>query len=244
MRFFIILGVFFSSFNLAIGQRFMEDSAFQKIDFYSLDTLGKYDTTDIMEGDYYDTGMDLSAVSIIMADWTKYWCRRKEHITANRDIDLRKHQWNYIRIFHDDFDAYDKSFWQNTTNNGAKNWDYFVDNGEPCKPPDGHVIGLNLNENERCENGKLLISVKYDPITIPWNYNSHQYDPNSWVTTTRTFDYRTARVESAWGFDGSMDILYNSDGTTSLSEDEGGICIVSKIKHPNEAGLIPAYWLM
>ncbi len=233
--------LFICQINGLIGQRYLQDSSLRMIDFHKLDTLGTFDAKDIIEGDYYDTVLDINTVAITDADWTKYWCKRKEHITANREIDLRHHDWNYIRIYYDDFDSYDKAMWQNTSINGTENWNNFIDWGTPCQG-DGNQIGLFLNETEECVDGKLKISIKYDPRTIKWNYVTQSYDPNA--LTTRTFDYVTGRVESTWGFDGSMDVIYQNDGTTTLSEDEGSLCFISKIKHPNEKGLLPAFWLM
>ncbi len=230
--------------NCVLAQDYLNDTALQKLDFFEMEAYGYMDTIDIMQGDYYDTFNDYPDPTAWKGEsGSGHWCRRAYDFTTDREIDLRKHNQVYIKIFHDDFSTFDKNFWQSNNVGGGNNWHLHSNfNG-------GQDKAVYVNNMETVNDGHLLLNTRYQPKELPWNSSSNSYDP--WSSNKKLIEYFSARVESAWAFDGSLDIktptdkdAVNWDDPLELTEDEGGIAIISKIKHPLDLHLWPAYWLM
>ena len=232
------------------AQDFLNDTALLNLDFEAMEAYGYDDTLDIMQEDYFDS-LVYNPIPVSEADMYKYWCRRAYNFDTKREIDLRKNNQVYIKIYHDDFNSFDKDFWQSGNVGAGNNWHNYSTIHTTENGGDGNDKAFYTNDMESVSGGELLINTKYDPKQISWNLDPavNKYDPFS--SDTRTIEYFSGRVESKWAFDGSLDIKtpsstspVNWDNPIELTEDEGGIAIISKIKHPTQTHLLPAFWLM
>lgn len=243
MKKILFIMILYISVSQVKSQDFENDSIFKTLNMKYFDSLTVLDTLEYMAEDYYDS-ISINSTSsptpdLETHDMTKSECRDRMRITANYNIDLRQKDWNYIRIFYDDFNKLDKTMWQSSYKNKGNNYNYT--DMDPCDGTDNTTSQCYLNENESVNNGCLEIKTEKNPIEVPWNYTENRYD--QWSTSTKSIFYRSARVESTWAFDGNIDIIRDGDNT-SLGPNEGGIYVISKLKYPTDKGLWPAFWMM